>query len=136
MRDIRLRVSHTSHLKEMLFQKLHSGIPKILLNGHRTKRLPNTLNVCVPGISSDSLVNKVQDKVAISSGSACHSGNLLPSRVLKCMGLSDQEALSSIRLSVGKDNTEDEIQKAAEIIIDAVLSLRKETPLTSLECAT
>jgi len=136
MRDIRLRVSHTSHLSEMLFQKLHSGIPKILLNGHRTKRLPNTLNVCIPGISSDSLVNKVQDKVATSSGSACHSGNLLPSRVLKCMGLSDQEVLSSIRLSVGKDNTEEEIQKAAEIIIDAVQSLRKETSLTTLECTT
>jgi len=136
MRDIKLRVSHTAHLQEMLFQKLQSGIPEILLNGHRTKRLPNTLNVCIPGVLSDALVNKVQDRVALSSGSACHSGNLLPSRVLKCMGLSDQEALSSVRLSVGKDNTEDEIEKASEIIINAAHSLRKDTPLKSLEYTT
>jgi cysteine desulfurase len=136
MRDIKLRVSHTAHLQEMLFQKLQSGIPEILLNGHRTKRLPNTLNVCIPGVLSDALVNKVQDRVALSSGSACHSGNLLPSRVLKCMGLSDREALSSVRLSVGKDNTEDEIEQAAEIIINTVHSLRRDTSLKSLEYTT
>lgn len=136
MRDLKLRVSHTSHLREILFKKLLYGIPDIRLNGHRTKRLPNTLNVCIPGISSDDLVNKIQDQVAISSGSACHSGKQIPSRVLISMGLSDQEALSSIRLSVGKDNTEDEIQKAAEIIVSAVDDLRKNTPLTPLECRT
>lgn len=136
IRDLKLRVSHTSHLREILFRKLLYGIPDIQLNGHRTKRLPNTLNVCIPGISSDDLVNKIQDQVAISSGSACHSGKQIPSRALISMGLSDQEALSSIRLSVGKDNTEDEIQKAAEIIVSAVHDLRKNTPLTSLECRT
>ncbi|MDH4232334.1 MAG: cysteine desulfurase, partial [Nitrospirota bacterium] len=136
MRDIKLRVSHTTHLREILFRELQSGIPGILLNGHRTKRLPNTLNVYIPGIPADGLVNTVREQVAISSGSACHSGNLLPSRVLKCMGLSDREALSSIRLSVGKDNTEDDIQKAAGIIINAVRSLRKDAPRTSLEYTT
>lgn len=127
MSDLKLRVSHTSHLREVLFQKLLHGIPDIVLNGHKTNRLPNTLNICIPGISSDDLVNKLNDQVAISSGSACHSGKQIPSRVLKSMGLSDQEALSSIRLSVGKDNTEDEIQKAAEIIINSVRDLRKKT---------
>ncbi len=136
MRDLKLRVSHTSNLTEILFKKLLCGIPDIRLNGHRTMRLPNTLNIYIPGVSSDDLVNKIQDHVAISSGSACHSGKQIPSRVLISMGLSEQEALSSIRLSVGKDNTEDEIQKAAEILINAVEDLRKNTPLTSLECRT
>jgi cysteine desulfurase len=134
MRDLKLRISHTSYLRETLFEKLRYGIPDVSLNGHKTKRLPNTLNVCIPGISSDDLVNKIADQVAISAGSACHSGRQIPSRVLKSMGLSDLEALSSIRLSVGKDNTEDEILKAAEIILKAVHDLRKDIPLKSLEC--
>jgi len=86
----------------------------------------------MPGISSDDLVNKIADQVAVSSGSACHSGRQIPSRVLKSMGLSDSEALSSTRLSVGKDNTEEEIQKASEIIIAAVRDLRKNPPLKAL----
>ncbi len=134
--DLDLRVSHTSHLRETLFRKLLYGIPDILLNGHKTNRLPNTLNICIPDIASDDLVNELEDRVAISSGSACHSGKQIPSRVLKSMGLSDSEALSSIRLSVGKDNTEDEIQKAAEIIINSVRNLRKETPVNFLKCGT
>jgi len=134
MRDLKLRISHTSYLRETLFEKLRYGIPDVSLNGHKTKRLPNTLNVCIPGISSDDLVNKIADQVAISSGSACHTGRQIPSRVLKSMGLSDLEALSSIRLSIGKDNTEDEILKAAEIILKAVHDLRTDIPLKSLEC--
>src|SRR3990172_3839531 len=106
MRDLKLRVVHTSYLQDLLFQKLQYNIPDIILHGHRAKRLPNTLNLYIPGIFSDDLVTKLQDQVAISSGSACHSGKQIPSRVLKSMGLSDQEALSSIRLSIGKDNTE------------------------------
>ena len=133
MSDLKLRVSHTSHLQEILFRNLLNGIPDIVLNGHKTNRLPNTLNIRIPGISADGLVNSLKDQVAISSGSACHSGKQIPSRVLKSMGLSDQEALSSIRLSIGKDNTEDEIQKAAEIILSAVHNLRKSTLLKPLE---
>lgn len=132
MRDLDLRVSHTSYLREMLLEKLQNGIPDIVLNGYKAKSLPNTLNVCIPVISSDDLVNKIADQVAISSGSACHSGRRIPSRVLKSMGLTDLEALSSTRLSVGKDNTEEEIQKASEIIISAVRDLRKNTQLKAL----
>lgn len=133
MSDLKLRVSHTSNLREILLRNLLNGIPDITLNGHKTNRLPNTLNISIPGISSDDLVNGLKDQVAISSGSACHSGKQMPSRALKSMGLTDQEALSSVRLSIGKDNTEDEIQKAAEIIISAVENLRKNTPIKSAE---
>jgi cysteine desulfurase len=132
MRDLDLRVTHTSYLREILLEKLQNGISDIVRNGHRTMSLPNTLNLCIPGISSDDLVNKIADQVAISSGSACHSGGRMPSRVLKSMGLSDLEALSSIRLSVGKDNTEEEIQKASEIIIAAVRDLRDNKPVKAL----
>jgi cysteine desulfurase len=100
MRDIKLRVAHT-------------------------KRLPNTINLRIPGISSHELVEKIKDDVAISTGSACHAGRYAPSQVLRSMGLSDEEALSSVRLSTGKDNTEEEIRKATGVISMAVTELRK-----------
>lgn len=124
-RDLKLRISHTTELRDLLFNNLKSYIPDIKLNGHRTKRLPNTLNICIPGIVSYDLIEKIKDEVAASTGSACHSGKQTPSKILKNMGLSDEEALSSIRLSVGKDNTVNEINKAVEIIVDAVNELRK-----------
>ena len=124
-RDIKLRVSHTIQLRDLLFNSLKTNMPDIKLNGHETKRLPNTLNIRIPGITSIDLVERIKDQVAASTGSACHSGKPAPSSVLKNMGLSDEEALSSIRLSVGKDNTEDEIKKAVEIIINAANELNK-----------
>jgi cysteine desulfurase len=126
MRDIKLRVSHTSRLRDLLFSGLRSSLPDVVLNGHETKRLPNTINLQIPGISSHHLVEKLRDDVAISTGSACHAGTYAPSAVLKSMGLSDEEALCSIRLSTGKDNTEEEITRATGIIARAATELRKE----------
>lgn len=130
-RDIDMRVSHTTDLRNLLLNKLKVSIPDLKLNGHATERLPNTLNVCIPDISSIELVAKISADIASSTGSACHSGSQSPSAVLKNMGLSDEEALSSIRLSVGKDNTEDEINRAAEIIVQAVNDLKKPKPVKS-----
>lgn len=124
-RDLALRVSHTSRLRDILLEGLMSEITGLVLNGHRTSRLPNTLNVRIPGISSDVLIEKIANEVALSAGSACHSGKRSPSVVLKQMGLSDEEALSSVRLSLGKDNTEEEIREAVSIISEAVGELRK-----------
>jgi cysteine desulfurase len=125
MRDIKLRVSHTTRLTDLLLGGIKSSLPDVALNGHETKRLPNTINLRIPGISSHELVEKIKDDVAISTGSACHAGRYAPSQVLRSMGLSDEEALSSVRLSTGKDNTEEEIQKATGIIAMAVTELRK-----------
>lgn len=124
-RDIGLRVAHTARLRDLFLDGLTSEVPGLALNGHKTLRLPNTLNVRIPGIYSDDLVEKIGDRVAASAGSACHSGGRSPSSVLKNMGLSDEEALSSIRLSLGKDNTEEEIMEAIAIISTAVRELRK-----------
>ncbi len=124
-RDIKLRIAHTFRLRDLLLDNLRSLIPEITLNGHKTQRLPNTANITIPGISSYDLVEKIKDRVAVSTGSACHSGEQTPSPVLKKMGLSDEAALSSLRLSVGKDNTEEEILDAAGIITAAVEELRR-----------
>jgi cysteine desulfurase len=127
-RDIKLRVAHTLKLRDTLLETLRSLIPGITLNGHKTRKLPNTLNLTIRGISSHELVEKIKDQVAISTGSACHSGEQAPSSVLKNMGLSDEAALSSVRLSVGKDNTEEEIVSAAGIIAAAAEELRRKAP--------
>ena len=124
-RDIRLRVSHTLRLRELLFESLKALVPGLRLNGHKSRRLPNTLNVEIPGVASHLLAERLSQDVAISTGAACHSGERTPSPILLAMGLSGEEALSSIRLSVGKDNTEDEIRGAASVIGAAVTALRQ-----------
>lgn len=124
-RDINLRVAHTLLLRDLILDNLRPLIPGLTLNGHKTRRLPNTANIKIPGIYSYELVEKIKDQVAISTGSACHSGEQTPSSVLKNMGLSDEESLSSVRISVGKDNTEEEIVRAAGIIAGAADELRR-----------
>ncbi|MCL5976564.1 MAG: cysteine desulfurase [Nitrospirae bacterium] len=117
------RYDHTIKLRDKLFSLLRNELD-VKLNGHETLRLPNTLNVSVKGVKGNDLVEKLKDSVAFSAGSACHSGTCKPSSVLKAMGLSDEDALSSIRLSVGKDNTPDEIRTASEMIIACVKDLK------------
>ncbi|HOJ07335.1 MAG TPA: cysteine desulfurase family protein [Ignavibacteriaceae bacterium] len=80
----------------------------IKVNGHPTQRLFNVSNICLTGIDSYLVQNKLRD-VAYSQGSACYSSAIKPSHVLKAMGLSDNDALSSFRFSFGKQNNMDEI---------------------------
>lgn len=124
------RLAHTKKLTNMLYKGLKEKIEGIKLNGHETLRLPNTLNICIPRVDSAELLDNIKDRVAASSGSACHSGLRKPSPVLSAMGLSDVDALASIRLSTGKDNTEEEINEAAEIISKATREIRDRSPLS------
>ena len=119
------RMSQSKKLTDMLYTGLNERTPSIILNGHKTLRLPNTLNVCIPGSDSIDLLGRIRDKVAASSGSACHSGVRKPSSILTAMGLSDMDAMSSVRLSTGKDNTEEEIYEAIEIISEAIKQMTK-----------
>lgn len=109
----------TERLLELLF-----SIDGVTLNGHRTFRLPNTINISIEGIEGDTLVSRLSDRVAISAGAACHAGKKKPSHVLKAMGLTDEEAISSIRISTGKDTSEEEILQAFEIIKYEINRLR------------
>lgn len=119
LRDISERESHLRKLRDKLYFLLKNNID-IRLNGHSDKRLPNTLNISIKEVNANDLVERLKNDVAISSGAACHSGICRPSSVLKAMGLSDEEALSSIRLSIGKDNTPEEIEVAADKIISVI----------------
>lgn len=122
VRDMSSRYEHTLKLRDTLFSLLESKLT-VKFNGHKMLRLPNTLNISIKGIIAEDIVEQLKDKVAFSAGSACHSGIRKPSSVLKAMGLSDEDALSSIRLSVGKDNTIGEIEEASEMITQTVKEL-------------
>jgi cysteine desulfurase len=119
-RDMTQRVEHTERVTGMLYRKLLDLIPEIKLNGKTARKLPNTLNISIKGIVGADLVNSLNDTVAISAGSACHSGTCTPSDVLLAMGLSPSETLSAVRISTGKDTTEDDVLKASELIAEAV----------------
>lgn len=119
------RVSHMKKLTDMLYCGLKERLQNVRLNGHETLRLPNTLNICIPGTDSLDLLEKIRREVAATAGSACHSGRTSPSPVLTAMGISQADAMSSIRLSTGKDNTEEEIKESVEIIAKAVRDLRQ-----------
>jgi cysteine desulfurase len=94
------------------------------VNGSQTERLPGNINIGFRGIDSESLMDSLKDQVALSSGSACTSTSVEPSYVLRAIGLSDEDAHSSVRLCVGRMTTSDEIDFAITAISDAVEQLR------------
>ena len=71
------------------------------INGHKEKRLPNTINIYFKGVDAEALIMKVRDEMAISSGSACTSADVLPSHVLIAMFTKEERAFQSIRISIG-----------------------------------
>ena len=96
-----------------------------VLNGHPTQRLPHNLNMRFEGIDGKAIINSVSDRLAISAGSACTAQTVEPSHVLLAMGMSEEQAHSSIRIGCGRFNTENEISMAAEYICEAVGSLKR-----------
>ncbi len=100
-----------------------------ILNGDRTRRLPNISNIAFPGIEGEALlINLDMQGIAVSTGSACSSGSLEPSPVVRALGADDARARSAIRFSFGKQNTADEVDRILEVLPDAVERLRSLSP--------
>ncbi len=95
----------------------------ITINGDTQHRLPNTLNICIEGIKSEQLITRVP-QLAMATGSACTSALPQPSHVLLAMGLTEEQAYSSLRLSIGRFTTEQEIDRAVELLSEAIKKLR------------
>jgi cysteine desulfurase len=89
------------------------------VNGSREHRLYNVTNICFPGLDADILIGKLGD-IAVSNGSACTSAIIEPSHVLLAMGLNDKSAFSSIRFSLGRFNTDEEVQKVITAVTNEV----------------
>jgi len=101
-----------SYLRDGLHRGILSEVPGVRLNGHPAERLPNTLNLSFPGVRAAGLMAAVPE-VAFSAGSACASESPEPSYVLRAMGVDRETALSSVRLSLGRFTTGEEVEEAA-----------------------
>jgi len=111
------QMSYVQELRDRLERGIRELIPDVKLNSHRKQRLPNTLNLTLPGIRGESLVLALDQKgVAISSGSACRAGQSEPSHALMAMGLSEEEAHCAVRFSLGIENTADEIDRTISLV--------------------
>ena len=114
--------TQTAKLERMLLKRL-SAIPNVLVNG-ATQRVPGIASVRFGQVDSESLMIDLRDEIAISSGSACTSTRVEPSHVLMGIGLSEDEANSSVRISMGRFTSESDVEKAAIRIGEAVSELR------------
>jgi cysteine desulfurase len=93
------------------------GDGRVKLNGHPEKRLPNTLNVSIKGIIGENLLARMPE-IAASTGSACHAGSTKPSAVLLAIGLTNEQALGALRLSLGRWTTAQEVDVASRLIVN------------------
>lgn len=108
-------------LRYQLFATLSQNIEGISLNGHKTKRLPNNLNITIPGVDGERLLMELDEVgVMVATGSACTASNDEPSHVLLACGLSKEDASASIRITLGQPTTEEDVEKAGNIIIETV----------------
>ncbi|MFN3534229.1 MAG: cysteine desulfurase family protein [Desulfatiglandales bacterium] len=106
-------------LRDHFYQKVKEAIPGLVLNGHQTKRLPNTLNISIPRILASELLSKVSGTFVASTGAACHDRDVSISHVLSAMGLKGERALGAIRVTFGRYNTLEESDLAAGALIEA-----------------
>jgi cysteine desulfurase len=114
--------AHFQSLRDRLHSRLKEGYPRLVLNGHQNKRLPNTLNVSFPGLSGRAILSGIWDLEA-SVGAACHGDEEHPSPVLTAMGVPPDAALGAVRLSVGRTTTLAEVDEAARLILARVKTL-------------
>jgi cysteine desulfurase len=100
-------------------------VPGTAVNGDRAERVPNTTNISFDGIEAESLLIALDlEGIAVSTGSACSSGSLEPSHVLRAMGLPTARARNSLRFSLGAATTDAEIDAVAEVLPQLVTKLR------------
>ncbi len=119
-----------TYLRDQLIKGLLERIDHIRLNGHPTMRLPNNVNVSVDFVEGESmLLNLDLEGICASTGSACSSSSLEPSHVLLALGLSPEQAHGSLRFSLGKWTSEEEIGRVLEVLPPIVAKLRAMSPL-------
>ena len=128
--ELESRINQTKKLRDKIIDGIISEIRYIILNGDREKRLPGNANFSIKYIEGESLILSLDaEGFAVSTGSACSSHSLKISHVLNAIGLDPVDAQGSLRVTVGLDNTEDEVDKFLEILPKVVLKLRRMSPL-------
>jgi cysteine desulfurase len=112
-------------LRDHLIERIRTLAPDVILNGHPTRRLPNNVNVAIPGIDAEALLlNLDLEGICASAGSACTAGSLEPSHVIRALGRPPALVNGSVRFSLGRCTTKAEIDTVAERLAQIVARLR------------
>ena len=128
--NLEMKINKLSEMRDYLFYRVTNEIPDIVVNGSREKRLPGNVNFSVKKIEGEALILSLDHYgISCSSGSACTSGSLDPSHVLLAIGLDHGTAHGSLRISLGKDNTKDEIDYFVDRLKEITEKLRLISPL-------
>lgn len=130
MKGMEEKAARESRLRDYLIERIEKEIPHCRLNGHRTKRLPGNVNFSFLCAEGESILIMLDLKgICASSGSACTSGALDPSHVLLALGLKQEEASGSLRLTLSEENTREELDYVVESLKEIVGRLREMSPL-------
>ena len=131
------RVGNSAHctvLRDLIIERVLADIPSTRLNGHPTKRLPNNVNFSFEGVEGEPILLGLDlSGIAASSGSACSSGSLEPSHVLLALGQTAELARGSLRITLGKENTEEEVDYLLKVLVDLVYQLRQLPTLSTVD---
>ena len=123
--------AHLMKLRDMLINGMFDSIDDVFLNGHRAKRLPNNANLRFMFVEGEAMLIHLDLKgIAASTGSACSSASLDPSHVLLALGIPPEDVHGSIRFTLGRENTEEEIKYVLEVFPTIIEKLRAISPLT------
>ena len=125
-RDLEMNTAHFRAMRDRLHQALLDalGEESVRLNGHAEQRLPNTLSLSFHRIEANTLLSEIGASVAASAGAACHAGKVDVSAVLQAMQVPIEWAMGTVRFSVGRGTTNDEIDRTVEIVAQAVRRLQ------------
>jgi cysteine desulfurase len=124
-RDLKNSMEHMKMLRDRLYNGLFCEFEQIKPNGHPEKRLPNTLSVSFKGLEANRILEEIGLGVAASGGAACHSDTVEISHVLQAMNIPIDWAKGTIRFSVGRMTTIEQIDKAVQVVITAVKKLQR-----------
>jgi cysteine desulfurase len=128
-RDMTAEAIRLTELRDQLWEGIKASVPEVRLNGHPTKRLPGTCNMCFRNVESESIVLGLDLKgIGVSAGSACTSGNVEPSYVLVAMGVPVDWAMGAVRCSLGRTTTDGDIKYVIESVEPLVAKLRGLSP--------
>lgn len=124
-----MTAAHLERLRDYLLREIPTRIPGTRINGEVRRRVPNNANFSFAGVHGESLLVGLDlANIMASSGSACTSGSLEPSHVLQAIGLPDRLAQASLRLTVGRENTREELERTVEVLERLVTRLRSLAP--------
>ena len=113
-----------AHKRDYLQTQLQQAIPDMVINGNQGQRLAGNLHLSLPDIPNSAIIARIRHQLAISTGSACSSGTIVPSHVLRAMNLTDNLIDGSLRIGIGKFTTDSEIEEATDILCSTITTVK------------